>query len=114
MATVKFPLFSLEATGKIGLHFYIQKRSGGRFCFAMYKVEEVKQTRLQMFYRRVFGVLSENWRIETPAACAQYNRDASRLKMSGFALYYKLFFESISSARTGTAICGFSRAGVVP
>lgn len=114
MPSVKFPLFSLDARGHFGTHLYFQRRRGNRFSLAFYKSEKILQSTTQMFFRRVFGVLAENWRIEHPDTVSYYTTKAAGLPATAFNLYYKDFFHSISTARCGDAICGLTRAGIYP
>lgn len=114
MASCKFPCFSLEAAGRLATNFYFQRRRGGNTAFCLYRPDEVKQTVLQHFYRRLFGMIIELWRIELPAVVAAYNRRAVGLSMSGFNIYYREIYELILRPRSAAALSGISRCGGVP
>jgi hypothetical protein len=114
MANVTNPLFSLSAKGSFGSNFFFQERKGRRFTFCLYRTEKIHQSISQMFFRRVFGVVAETWRIETQATIDAFNHNAIGKNLSGFALYYRTFFEAIASARCGPSVCGLTRAGIFP
>jgi len=88
MAKLQGPLFSLEASGKLGPHLtYSKRKSGSQVRFQRAQTDIITAARTTRRDAYLWAV--NNWKNFSAAEKAAYNTRAAGLHMTGYNLYMK-------------------------